>query len=186
MPPDARIAVHYADGPPFRSMMDLDPAQRAAVLDAGRIRGADRFRDSRYVDIRSRVEDELYRQFRETRGVPLRVRPHYAILGRSARSEARRVPGRAYVLSVDRLPAACVSFTWGDSFRFDDGFRLATGGGHPASRRVYPLDDLPDVIARWDGSTGRPGWQEIELQLWSDPQPDDYAVIELKRVDVRS
>ncbi len=51
---------------------------------------------------------------------------------------------------------------------------------------MYPLDDLPDVIARWDGSTGRPGWQEIELQLWFDPQPDDYAVIELKRVDVRS
>jgi hypothetical protein len=174
-----RIAVHYAGGPPFHSMMDLDPEQRAVVLGQGHVRGADRFADPDYLKIRGRVEDELYAQFRVLHGDPRRVRPHYAILGRSARAEARPVPGRACILALDELPAASVSFTWGDSFRLDADYCAATGGDHPASRRIYRVNDLPDVLRRWDGSTGRPGWQEIELQLWFEPTPGDYVVIEL-------
>lgn len=175
-----RIAVHYAGGPPFQSMMDLDPSQRAAVLERGRIRGAERFQDPTYVDVRTRVEEDLLVRFREAGGTALRVRPHYSLLGRSARAESVPAPGRAYLLPLDHLPAASVSFTWGDSFRFHDTFPLAVGEARPASLRVYHLNDLPDVLGRLEGSAGRPAWQEIEIQLWFDPQPEEYQVVELR------
>lgn len=47
------IAVHYAQGPPFRSMMDLDGPERAAVLERGEILGPARFRDPTCVDTRT-------------------------------------------------------------------------------------------------------------------------------------
>ncbi len=173
------ILVHYASGPPFVSMMDLDAEEREAVLGDGRISGPARYRDPAYVDTRMRVEAEMYAQFVAAGGEPLRRHPHYALLGRSARSEA--APGRklAYVLQREQLPAAQVTFTWGDSFTFDPEYRRLTGKGHPASGRAWRLHELHGVLARWAGSTARPAWQEVELQLWFDPRPEAYVVLPL-------
>lgn len=175
------ILVHYACGPPFQSMMDLGPASREAVLREGRISHPERYRDPTYVDTRARVENEMHQQFVAAGGEPLRRSPHYALLGRSTRSEAARTPGkRAYVLPLRQLDAARASFTWGDSFTFDPAYRRATGKGHPvASGRVYRLGELSEVLRRWAGSTSRPVWQELEFQLWYDPGADEYAVVDL-------
>ncbi|MES2644187.1 MAG: hypothetical protein V4850_32175 [Myxococcota bacterium] len=181
MPSIPDIVVHYACGAPFQSMMDLDAAGREAVLLEGRVSYPERFRDPTYVDTRTRVEAEMYRQFVGAGGVPLRQRPHYAILGRSLRSEAAATPGkRAYVLRREQLSQSCASFTWGDSFTFDPAYRLLTGKGHPiASGRVYRWSELSHVLERWADDTPRPAWQELEIQLWFDPAPEDYEVVEL-------
>jgi hypothetical protein len=170
------VVVHYTRGAPFLSIMDLDDAGRQALLDAEHPGLADRLRDPTYVALRRRVEAELHAQFVAAGGQPLRRHPHYALIGRSARSERRG--GLACLLDRAKLPEAQVSFTWSDSFTFDPDWRRLTGKEHPACGRVFRLSQLPEVLESWPGSE-RPAWMEVEVQLWYDPSPDEYASIEL-------
>lgn len=173
-----RIATHYAGRQPFGSLMALDPAARAAVLAAGGVWGAARYQDPTYVETRSVVESALYAEFQAVGGEPRIRHPHYALIGRSARREAAFGPeDRACVLELDRLPPRQVSFTWGDSFYRDPAFRRLRGGGHPAFGQTFDLHDLPEVLERYAAATDRPAWQEIELQLWFQPEPGDYRTL---------
>jgi hypothetical protein len=170
------VVVHYAHGAPFLSIMDLDDAGRDALVRDGHPTLGPRLRDPTYLPIRRRVESELHAQFVAAGGQPLRRHPHYALIGRSERSERRG--GLACLLDRAKLPEAQVSFTWSDSFTFDPDWRRLTGKEHPACGRVYRLSQLPEVLERWSGSE-RPAWMELEVQLWYDPSPSEYAVIEL-------
>lgn len=174
------VITHYTSGPPFHSLMDLDPAERAALLQAEKIDNAARYRDPTYVATRRRIEATMRQQFIDAGGRPLRAHPHYALLGRSERLEATATPGRrACVLAVPLVPPAHTTFTWGDSFRFDPHFREVTGQSHPASGRAYPWNDLAAVLSRWADSVAGPAWQEVEVQLWFDPSPSLFEVIDL-------
>lgn len=177
------VIVHYAQGPPFRSMMDLDESGRRKVLAMGSVSWPDRYADPSYVATRMRIESAMLLQFEAAGGSALRPHPHYGLMGRSAKSERTSSPGRrAYVLQLSRLPPAHTSFTWGDSFRFDPEYRRLTGTAHPASGAVYQLHELHDVMERWASSVARPAWQELEFQLWFDPAPDDYTVVDFSVV----
>ena len=169
------FVTHYARGVPFRSMMDLDAAEQRRVLQAGEVANAARYSDPAYVPSRRAVEAELHARFVRAGGRPRRARPHYALVGRSARIEARQPRPRPYVLPMECLPADQVSFTWGDSFCFDPAFREARCTDHPASGELYAWPRLPDVVRRWQDSTGRAAWQELEVQLWFDPPPEHYS-----------
>lgn len=176
--PDAlpEHVAHYAWGAPFRSLLDLEPADRDAVV-ASAPHLARRYGDPTYVALRTRIEARMAADFRALGGRPARAHPHYALIGRSARIEA--AGGRTVAL-LDRaaLPADQVSFTWGDSFAFDPDFRAAVGLDHPAAARVYPWDQLAAVVARWP-DPDRPAWQNLEVQLWFDPAPDTYRRLDL-------
>lgn len=161
--------THYAVGPPFRSMMDLDDAGRQRVLDQDLVTGPARWADPTYWSTRRRVEAMLYDLFVAGGGKPHRRHPHYALVGHSERERS----AQAYSIPLERLPEAQVSFTWGDSFHFDEAFRRATGHDHPAGLQVYRLSQLHDILRLWPGATRtRPGWKEVELQLWFDPEPE--------------
>ena len=175
-----KIATHYAMGPAFVSMMDLSEDRRAEILKLGRIVGPARYRDPTYVATRLSVEARMRDEFLAVGGKPMRVHPHYALLGRRPRQEASGSKGkRAHVLRLDTLSLDQVSFTWGDSFMFDPRFRKVRGLDHPASGKIHRLEDLPTVLQRWQSTTSRPAYQEIELQLWFDPHPHQFEVFDL-------
>ncbi|MCB9692695.1 MAG: hypothetical protein H6736_12870 [Alphaproteobacteria bacterium] len=171
--------AHYCRGPAFRSMLDLDAGGRAELLASGSVHLPARYADPTYVATRHRVERALREGFVAAGGRPVRERPHYGLLGRSERTEARAAPGLAvHLLDLADLPGDQVSFTWGDSFAFDPAFRAATNADHPLVGQVFPLRRLDEVLAgRTHGD--RPAWMAIELQLWMDPDPPWVTTVRL-------
>lgn len=182
MPPAADapdFVVHYTWGEPFRSMMELDDAARRALLRAGAVSHPQRYDDPTYVDTWRRCEARMYEQLVAAGGAPLARHPHYALMGRSRRAEARLPQtGSAWACPLSRLPARRVSFTWDDSFLFDPAFRALCGRDHPASGQLYTLDRLDEVLERWGPTTDRPAWQWLEFQLWYTPAPGDFQALD--------
>ncbi len=169
--PDFLSHTYERDRGPFRSLSDLPPDAAERLLADLRRRG-DVFASQRaddYLATRRALEERVRALFAAQGGRPLRARPHYLVLGdcpwlRTWYREAAviRVP-------LATLDPAVVSFTYGDMFpamRYQDG--------QPYRGRVYTLDDLPALVARFglpqewnaDGSGGPDRY--IEAQLWAD------------------
>jgi hypothetical protein len=165
--------THYYDAArgPLRSLTELPPGDAEALLESIRARGkafASR-RAPEYLGIRFELEARIREIFISKGGAPLRLHPHYFILGSCdwcltwyERPLLIRVP-------VASLPAGAVSFTYGDSFpamRYPDG--------KPYRGQVYTLAELPGLVERyglpqdWNPDGKLAPERYIEAQVWDD------------------
>ena len=168
-----REATHYAWRMPFRSLLDCSEAERDAVVRAVP-ELQPRWWSPEYTAMRQRVEHAMRDQLVGLGVRPQRQHPHYAIVGRSDREPHTAFGPLACRLRLEDLPVRHTTWTWGDSFRHDPEFREARGD-HPASGRVYRLEQMPDLLQQWEGTTAREAWREVEVQLWYDPT--DFDVV---------
>ena len=171
------FVTHYFHDAPFRSLTDLDEAERARVIAGLKFPpGADhRFQSAFYFEQRLRYEAVMYRQFLDKGGAPDRRRPYYAVLGESEIWES--ITSRSVRLPLDRIPTEQISFTYTDSW-FTYVEREADGTTNPQKPQygmLYRLEELPDLFSKhgWPGDRWKsdPNWQNdvyVEAQLWSD------------------
>ncbi|WP_119068510.1 hypothetical protein [Aggregatilinea lenta] len=173
VPPYPRFLTHYYEAArgPFRSLSALDPDAAEDVLDAIRHAGgvfASR-RAPDYLAIRRELEQTIRRLFVEQGGQPRRATPHYMIVGACPWVTAWYAQGCVLCAPLEAFDPAAVSLTYGDSFP-----AMRYGDGKPYRGKVYRLDDLPDLIARYglpqdwnaDGQHGPDRY--IEAQVWDD------------------
>lgn len=164
---------HYYEAAigPFRSLSTLPHAEADALL--ARLRRDERLfaskRTADYLARRHRVEAMVRRAFIAKGGRPMRTSPHYMILGACPWVAAWYRDGCELRIPLTAFPAACISFTYGDTFPamfYDDG--------KPYRQQVYTLAELPALVAahglpqHWnpDGSHGPDRY--IEAQVWTD------------------
>ena len=171
MIPDTLYHYYEQSRGPFRNLSDLPLEEAEAILSVIRQRG-EGFASQRKVDylpIRRELEDFVRERFIEKGGQPLRVRPHYMILGRCDWLAGWYVRGSALSIPLSQFDPAQLSFTYGDTF---PAMRYADG--KPYRRQVYTLAELPELVDRYglpqdwnaDGSQGPDRY--IEAQIWSD------------------
>lgn len=179
MPSFPKFLSHYyeADDGPFRSLTDLPEAQAEAVLQKIR-RTGDRFASQRqedYLSIRRELEERVRGLFIEKGGQPLRMRPHYFVLGECPWLKSWYVKGCELRLSLAKFSPNIVSFTYGDTFpamRFLDG--------KPYRNQVFTLDELPGLVDQYglpqvwnpEGTLGPDRY--IEAQVWDDEPLKEY------------
>jgi hypothetical protein len=156
---------------PFRSLSDLPLEEAEAILSAIRQRG-EGFASQRkldYLGIRRELEDYVRARFIEKGGQPVRLRPHYMILGKCDWLKSWYKEGCELCIPLSQFDPCHVSFTYGDTF---PAMRYADG--KPYRRQVYTLAELPELIACYglpqdwnaDGTYGPDRY--IEAQIWSD------------------
>jgi hypothetical protein len=171
MIPDSLYHYYERERGPFLNLSDLPPGEAEAILSDIRSRG-EGFASQRkldYLNIRRELENYVRARFVAKGGQPLRLRPHYMILGRCDWLLSWYTHGCALVIPLSRFDPACVSFTYGDTF---PAMRYADG--KPYRRQVYTLAELPGLIASYglpqecnpDGTQGPDRY--IEAQIWSD------------------
>jgi len=167
------VLTHYyeASRGPFRSLTALAPDEgdrlQARLRADGRGFASQRTPD--YLHIRRALEQRIRAQFCEQGGQPIRLTPHYMIVGMCDWVITWYAEGRSISVPIDAFDPATVSLTYGDSFpamRFDPT--------RPWHGRVWRLDELAEVIARFglpqdwnpDGAAGP--YRYIEAQVWAD------------------
>lgn len=184
------VVTHYhrAGRPPFLNLSDLPEDQLKLVLaelsepDQQAV-SARRF-GPRYMALRRTTETRLRERFTAAGGRPERRAPHYFVLGESDWFAGLYLDAGRVRLPLSALPSDVTSITYADSIT---AMGLGVPFGLPApdpdhAGRVYRLDELDDLIARYDrpagaaptGLTGYAGHQHhrvdsyIEIQLWSN------------------
>jgi hypothetical protein len=165
--------AHYYEAiqGPFRSLSTLSPGEAERVMESIRRTGVI-FASQRppdYLAVRRELEQTIRARFVARGGQPLRITPHYMIVGTCPWLQRWYQDGREVRVLLAAFDPATVSLTYGDSFpamRLDDG--------RPYRRQVYRLDELPDLIERYglpqawnpDGALGPERY--IEAQVWAD------------------
>jgi hypothetical protein len=177
---------HLPDRRPFLNLSDLDDADAMQVMSA-LLRMRDQGLQSRsfgrvYLQWRRATEARMRELFNERSGEPLRLAPHYFVLG-----ECRWYAGlarnmQAVTLAIADLPPNQTTFTLVDSFTAM-GLGARFGQDHPLrphQARLYLLEELDEVVGEYglpdddrpaDGYQGyenRPVTQFIEIQVWCD------------------
>lgn len=183
--PDRVRHYHRAARPPFLNLGDVPETARPELL--RRLSAPDehaashrRF-GSRYLALRTGTEAALRELFVQAGGRPERTAPHYFVLGSSAWFANLYSDVAAVTLPLTALPVEVTSITWVDSISaLALGEPLGVPAPPPAHRqKVYRLDDLPDLVARYglpgddpphsyDGHQRQPLTSYVEVQLWSD------------------
>jgi hypothetical protein len=175
----SEIIIHYyeANQGPFRSLSDLSLEEAESILQRIRHEGiafASR-RNIDYLGIRKSLEERMHQLFIEKGGHPKRLRPHYFILGRCQWVKSWYCDGREVQILLKTVHPNVISFTYGDSFpamRYQDG--------KPYRGRVYVLEELPELIARyglpqvWNSEGKYAPERYIEAQVWDDEPVKEY------------
>jgi hypothetical protein len=165
--------THYYErvSGPLLSLTGLPESEGELLLEDIRRRG-DVFASRRppdYLQIRHDLEQMIRERFITRGGQPLRMKPHYFILGECAWCEGWYRETARLRVALDRLDPLAVSFTYGDSFpamRFRDG--------KPYRGQVYTLAELQAVVAAYGlpqvwNAEGKLGPERyIEAQVWQD------------------
>jgi hypothetical protein len=171
--PYPRFLTHYYESArgPFRSLSSMRPDAAEAVLETIRREGAifASKRSPEYLAIRRDLEQTIRRLFIEQGGTPRRMTPHYMIVGACPWVMTWYAQGCELRVPLEAFDPAAVSLTYGDSFP-----AMRYGDGKPYRGKVYRLDDLPDLVARYglpqvwnaDGQGGPDRY--IEAQVWDD------------------
>ncbi len=158
----ATIATHSYDPglPRFRNICDLPDEAAEAIL--ARYRAVGRCLKADYLARRRLVEDWLQAERRRKLGATPLERPIYLFLGAFADGRDPARPA-SFQVPLAALPAAALTFTWGDSMD-------AAPPGSEA--RLFTLAELQDEVRRRrpptpgePGARGGPG-RFIEVQLW--------------------
>jgi hypothetical protein len=170
---------HYyeeTDGP-LRNLSDLPEAEAQMVLERIRIEG-NRFASQRkddYVAVRHVLEDQVRRLFMEKGGRPVRLHPHYFVLGECAWLKSWYPHGCELRIPLRVFRAESISFTYGDTFpamRYKDG--------RPYRGKVYTLAELPGLVEQYGlpqvwNADGRGGPERyIEAQVWEDQPLQEF------------
>ncbi len=155
----------------FRNLSDLPPDEAEAVLEAIRQRGegfASR-RSADYLSIRRELEQRVRALFIAKGGQPIRLRPHYMVVGACDWLKSWYSDGCEVHIPLRDFNPRCVSFTYGDTF---PAMRYADD--KPYRRQVYTVSELDGLIALYglpqvwnaDGTHGPDRY--IEAQIWDD------------------
>lgn len=167
------LLSHYyecAHGP-FRNLSDLGDDDAEAVLATLRQRGRTFAAQSApdYLDTRRKLEATVRARFVERGGRPIRLHPHYMLLGECEWVRSWFEAGCILQIRLDVFDWRQVSFTYGDIFP-----AMRFGDGKPYRQQVYLLHELPALIAQF----GLPQQQNpeglhgpdryIEAQVWDD------------------
>lgn len=170
---------HYyeaADGP-FRNLSDLPVEEAQRQLQRIRIAG-DRFASQRkndYLSVRWELESRVRALFIAKGGRPIRMRPHYFVLGKCPWLKSWYPHGCELRIPLRAFQAEIVSFTYGDTFpamRYSDG--------KPTRGKVYTQAELPALVEEFglpqvwnaDGMGGPDRY--IEAQVWDDEPIRSY------------
>lgn len=169
--PDYLAHYYEAAKGPFLNLSDMPLDKAEEVLDKirheGEVFASKRSKD--YLQIRQELEDVLRRLFIERGGKPRRQRPHYMILGSCPWLREWYKEGRELRIPLSAFSPEIVCFTYGDAFP-----AMRYGDGKPYRRRVFTLEELPEVVRlyglpqEWnrDGALGPDRY--IEAQVWDD------------------
>jgi hypothetical protein len=171
MVPDFLAHYYEAAAGPFVNLSDLPVEQAETILDRirqeGQVFASRRAQD--YLAIRRELEERVRHLFELKGGQPVRLRPHYMILGACDWLRQWYIQGCELTIPLASFNPAIVSFTYGDTFpamRYQDG--------KPYRQQVYTLPELPDLVRlyglpqEWnkDGKGGPDRY--IEAQVWDD------------------
>ena len=167
------MLYHYyeASKGPFLTLSDLEPDEAAQMLEA--LRGDKGLfasqRNTDYLVVRQGLESQIRSLFIQKGGKPVRISPQYMIVEACPWVKQWYRDGAEVKIPLANFPAACISFTYGDSFpamRYHDD--------RPYRSQVYTLPELPSLIAMYglpqdwnaDGQHGPERY--IEAQIWDD------------------
>lgn len=178
--PSSLLLYHYfeASHGPFRNLSDLECEEAEEVLqhlrEEGKCFAARRAPD--YLSIRRDLEQRIRALFMQKGGRPLRMRPHYMIVGPCSWLRTWYQNAGEIKIPLSAFHPQMVSFTYGDSF---PAMRYADG--RPYRGQVYTLDELESLIQRYglpqdwnrDGKLGPERY--IEAQIWDD-QPLHFCM----------
>ncbi len=171
MIPDYLYHYYACEQKPFRNLSDLPLDEAEAVLEVIRQRrkGFASQRKADYLQIRSQLEALVRAAFIAKGGQPIRLHPHYMILGSCDWVKSWYTEGCEIHIPLHWFDAQILSFTYGDTF---PAMRYADG--KPYRKQVYALAELPDVVKQYglpqdwnpDGKLGPDRY--IEAQIWDD------------------
>jgi hypothetical protein len=175
--PDFLTHYYERSAGPFSNLSLLPPEQAERILESIR-RDANRFASQRtgdYLAKRCALEDRIRELFAAKGGKPKLKRPHYMILGACPWVKQWYVDGQELKIKLAKIPADCVSFTYGDSFP-----AMNYKDGKPYREQVYLASELEDVIRKYglpqewnpDGSGGPERY--IEAQIWDSAPLQEY------------
>jgi hypothetical protein len=165
--------THYYRAEPFRSLTSLNQAELEQALKGMNEQnawGLNRYSDPEYLVRRKVVETKIRNQFVSIGGKPILSHPIYFFLGRNLKFEENK-NNKAYILKLNNIPEAQISFTYGDSmFSFNEDYRQQKAAGYLSDlcSQVYRLADLPKIFS--DPSFLAADRLHIEAQLWVNPQ----------------
>lgn len=178
---------------PFQNLSELDPEALSQTLANLRRRKAEnqafkRVFGSAYMDFRRKTETKLRHLFEARGGRPKRRSPHYFVLGECDWFAGLYPDPGAVTLDWRTLPQESTSFTYPDSFismRFGPEFGLPDEPPQPYHEKVFFLDELSDVVAKYGLPNGnaeddytdyhtRKFEKYVEIQLWTDDPVLDF------------
>lgn len=178
---------HPAEDRPFQNLSDLSDDEATQVIRRLVRRGRADPRHKRvygpiYMAYRRRVEAKLRALYVDSGGRPVRVAPHYFVLGSSKWFEGVYPDARSVTIPLDQLPKYQMSFTYPDSavsMRIGAEFGLPEAPARPYHEKVFRLEQLPEIVSRY--GLPRDGVDQdyqnyhladfekyIEVQLWCD------------------
>jgi hypothetical protein len=175
--PDYITHYYEAARGPFRNLSDLTASEADYILDALRRQGdvlASK-RSADYLRIRCELEEHVRQLFIAKGGKPIRLRPHYYVLGSCSWLLSWYTQGCELKIPLAEFDSDQISFTYGDTFP-----AMRVQDGKPYRRQVYVLDELADVIQRyglpqeWNADGARGPERYIEAQVWSDYAIEKY------------
>jgi hypothetical protein len=176
---DGKIYLyHYYErqNGPFLSLSDLpdDEAQRIqdALKEDGNIYSR-RDSDGRYMFYRRMIESRIRSIFVQKGGRPVRLTPHYFIIGECDYCRTWYKEPRFVRIPLEEVDLDTVSFTYGDSF---PTFDPTHGDTSEYRQNAYTYNEITEIVRKygWPRSTSRdedvPYWvpRYVEAQLWSD------------------
>jgi len=169
--PDFLCHYYEATDGPFRNLSDLPLTEAEMVLQQIRHSG-DRFASQRtddYLSVRRELENQVRMMFIAKNGHPIRLRPHYLVVGECPWLKDWYVNGSELRISLSVFNVDNVSFTYGDTF---PAFRYQDG--RPYRKQVYTLAELPGLIEQyglpqvWNANGTQGPDRYIEAQVWDD------------------
>jgi hypothetical protein len=175
--------THYYRHYPFRSLTNLNEAERDRVIDQLDFpaNASHRFHSSYYFDQRLRYETLMHEQFTAKGGCPTLSRPHYAILGDSEIWE--KISNKSIRIPIAELKSEHISFTYTDSWMT---YVHHEHDGQPIPRKhqydtLYRLEELPELFANfgWPGDRWKTEheWENdiyVEAQIWDEQCLDSH------------
>jgi hypothetical protein len=165
---------------PFYNLSDLplEEAERIQTDIRERSEGFAGQRNDGYLTIRFELERLVRERFIAKGGQPMRMHPHYMVLGACDWVKSWYLHGCQVHLALSSVAPESVSFTYGDTF---PAMRYADG--KPYRKQVYRLAELPDLVAQYglpqdwnaDGMHGPDRYIEAQIRddeplrqwLWS-------------------
>jgi hypothetical protein len=176
---------HYYEGQigPFKNLSDLTPDQAQDIL--GRIKAekkgmaANRFPG--YLERRRELEQIARDMFIAKGGKPVRMVPHYMVVGECTWLQSWYEQGCFLKIPVHAFRPETISFSYGDLF---PTFSQRVNDQKEYRRQIYTQSEIVGIIEKYglpqdwnmDGKLGPERY--IEVQVWDDKPLQVYMEIE--------